>query len=96
MMEQRKSGPGTPMGVDDHKRNMRALGRQVDDPEALAQALEIAAYLDTVIADAARRLLDKSDPSMGYSYTDLARVCNITRQGARKRWPLAEAEQAAA
>jgi hypothetical protein len=77
------------MGVDDWKRSMRALGRQVDDPEALAQAVEIAEYLDTVLLDAARRLLDKGDRSMGYSYTDLGRALGITRQGARKRFPLA-------
>src|SRR5262245_23337154 len=89
MMEKRKSGPGTPMGTEDWKRSMRALARQVDDPEALAQVAEIAEYLDEMVLAAARRLLDKTDRSMGYSYTDLGRALGITRQAARKRYPLA-------
>lgn len=81
MMEQRKAGAGSPMGVKDWKRNMKALARQIDDPEALAQVMEIQEELDRQMTEAVSRLLDE-----GYSYTDLARPTGITRQAMRQRW----------
>ena len=83
MMERKKSGKGSP-GVEDWKRTLRALGPQIDDPEALAQALEIEAELKAVIAGAVARLMDVD----GYTFPDIARGAGLTRQGARWRWPL--------
>lgn len=83
MMEQRKPGPGQPMGVLDWRRTVAALGRQVDDPDALAQAYTVLDAMESALVEAAQRLMAE-----GYSYADLARPFGITRQGARKRWPL--------
>lgn len=82
MMEQRKPGPGQPMGVLDWRRTVAALGRQVDDPDALAQAYTVLDAMESALIEAAQRLMVE-----GYSYADLARPFGISRQGARKRWP---------
>lgn len=82
MMEQRKPGPGQPMGVLDWRRTVASLGRQVDDPDALAQAYTVLDAMESALVEAAQRLMVE-----GYSYADLARPFGISRQGARKRWP---------
>lgn len=79
---ERKKGPGQAPGVDDYIRTLSRLRTQVDDPEALAQALEIRAALDSVILDAVNRLRAE-----GYSDEALAAPLGCTRQNVRKRWP---------
>jgi hypothetical protein len=82
MLEQRKTGAGSPMGVQDFQRTAKALGRLIDDPEALIQArAEILATFEAEVAGAALRLHQE-----GYSYADLARAEGITRQSAHERW----------
>ena len=81
MMEQSKSGAGAPMGVRDFERTARSLGRLVDDPEALAQALDIVAVFEREVAAAALRLHQE-----GFSFTDFARATGTKRQSARERW----------
>lgn len=63
-------------------RDMRAIGRKVDDPAALAMAWELVEQLKEQIGAAAQRLYDE-----GYSYEDLAAECGVRRQTISKRWP---------
>jgi hypothetical protein len=81
MMEQSKTGAGSPMGVKDFERTARNLGHLIDDPEALGQAMEIHEAMAREIAAAALRLKEE-----GYSYTDLGRANGVTRQTAQERW----------
>jgi hypothetical protein len=63
-------------------RDMRAIGRNVDDPAALAAAWELVGELKAQIGAAAQRLYDE-----GYSYGDLAEACGVKRQSIAVRWP---------
>lgn len=83
MMEQSKTGAGSPMGVRDFLRAVRSIEALIDDPEAVAQALQIQAELDRVITDAVYRLRTSDH----FSYTEIAAATGLTRQGARARWP---------
>lgn len=82
MLEVKKTGTGSPMGVQDFERQARNLGRLIDDPEALGQALQVLASYEREIAAAALRLHEED----GYSFTDLARSTGTTRQTAAERW----------
>lgn len=66
------------------KRFMRALVRRAaeGDTEALEGLVDLQAVLQECITEAGRALHDQAD----YSYTDLARVLGISRQGARQRF----------
>lgn len=90
MMEQRKPGPGKPMGVLDWRRTVASLGRQVDDPDALAQAYTVLDAMEAALVEAGQRLRRE-----GYSLAELARPFGMTRQNARKRWPLPTQDGAA-
>lgn len=81
MLEQKKSRPRAPMGVRDVQRLTRSVCARIDDPEALAQALEIVSTLEREVAAAALRLHEE-----GHSFTDLGRACGTTRQTAQERW----------
>lgn len=81
MLEQSKTGAGSPMGVKDFERTARNLGRLIDDPEALGQAMAIHEAMAVEIATAAHRL-----KAEGYSFTDLGRANGTTRQTAQERW----------
>lgn len=81
MMERRKTGSGTPMGTEDYKRIARSIRPLIDDPEAVGQALEILAELESTINLAVADL-----HAEGYSWTEIARALKITRQAARQRW----------
>jgi hypothetical protein len=81
MMEQSKTGAGSPMGVNDFLRTARNLGRLIDDPEALGQAMEVVEAFEREVAVAALRLKEE-----GYSFTDLARANGTKRQTAAERW----------
>ncbi|MGL5911649.1 MAG: hypothetical protein ACRCZP_16735 [Phycicoccus sp.] len=80
-MEQRKAGKGAP-GVQDWRRQMAALAGQADDPEGLAQVLDISAALDVEIAAAVARLRGE-----GHSDAELGRALGVSRQAVTKRWP---------
>ena len=82
MLEIKKTGTGSPMGVQDFERQARNLGRLIDDPEALGQALTVLATYEREIAAAALRLHEVD----GYSWTDLGRANGVTRQTAQERW----------
>jgi hypothetical protein len=66
------------------KRFMRALVRRAGegDTEALEALVGLQAVLQEAITDAGRVLHDEAD----YSYTELANVLGISRQGARQRF----------
>lgn len=81
MMERSKAGAGSPMGTEDFLRQARALGRLVDDPEALGQALVIVEAFEREVAAAALRLHTE-----GYSFTDLGHANGTKRQTAAERW----------
>lgn len=70
------------------KRFMRALVKRAaeGDTEALEGLVGLQAVLQEAITDAGRVLHDDA----GYSYTDLARVLGISRQGARQRFTTPE------
>lgn len=83
MMEQKKGAADPRPGVQDWKRTLRSLLPQIDDPEALAQAvLEIQEELEVVIYEGVQALRAE-----GHSYESIARPFGISRQGARWRWP---------
>ncbi|GLX08578.1 hypothetical protein Misp03_55040 [Microbispora sp. NBRC 16548] len=65
------------------RRVIRAYGRRIatGDVEALADAVALVAELDTAIAHAVTGLR-----SQGYSWADIARPLNVTRQAAQQRW----------
>ena len=73
MLEQSKTGAGSPMGVNDFLRTARNLGRLIDDPEALGQAMAVVEAFEQEIAAAALRL-----KAEGYSYADLGRANGVT------------------
>lgn len=64
------------------ERDMRAIGRKIDDPAALATAWELVETLKAQIGAAAQRLYDE-----GYSYGDLGAECGVKKQTIAKRWP---------
>ena len=67
------------------ERDVRAIGRNVDDPAALAEAFGLIEQLKQHVAAAAQRLYDE-----GYSYGDLAAELGTSRQAIAKRWPQSE------
>lgn len=66
------------------RRFMRALVKRAaeGDTEALEGLVGLQATLQEAITDAGRALHDQA----GYSFTDLAKVLGISRQGARQRF----------
>lgn len=64
------------------ERDMRAIGKKVDDPAAFAAAVDLIDHLKLAVALAAQRLYDE-----GYSYAELAEPLGISRQVVSKRWP---------
>jgi len=66
------------------RRFMRALVRRAaeGDTEALEGLVGLQAVLQECITDAGRALHDEA----GYSFTELANVLGISRQGARQRF----------
>lgn len=69
----------------DHQRwlrDVRALGRRIDDPEGLGQAVEVLAELESAIGEAVTRLRAED----GYSWADVGRGARLTKQGAQQRW----------
>ncbi|WP_327590310.1 hypothetical protein OHA25_27350 [Nonomuraea sp. NBC_00507] len=65
------------------RRAIRAYGRRIasGDVEALADAIALIDELDTAIANAVTGLREQ-----GYSWADIARPLEITRQAAQQRW----------
>jgi hypothetical protein len=65
------------------RRVLRAYSRRVatGDIEAIASMTDLASQLDTAIQQAVTSL-----HHAGYSWADIARPLNITRQAAQQRW----------
>ena len=86
MWELRKRHPGERPGKLDYIRMFRTMGGNIEDAESLGQALEVIAAAEEFIAEAVGVLRAE-----GYSWEEIARGAKLTRQGARKRWLVAEA-----
>lgn len=71
-----------PEDVRRFERDINAIGRKVNDPEAFAQAVHLYGQLEGVLKGAADRLRTVD----GFSWTDIGRALGITRQGAQQRW----------
>lgn len=76
----------TPEMVGMARRIVRAIGRRVGDRdvEALAGLAALQAEVDAVMAETVARL--RSPEGGGYSWTDVGRVLDITRQAAQQRY----------
>lgn len=66
------------------RRFIRSLVRRggEGDTEALEQLRDMQAFLQAAITECGQAMHDEA----GYSYTDLAKVMGISRQGARQRF----------
>lgn len=72
--------------VDRFRRELRALVAKADDPEGFAVAVEIAAELERALCDQAHRLRQPVGHSPGFSWADLGRALNVSRQAAQQRF----------
>ncbi len=88
MMEERGKGPHGGKSVQDWLRMAKALGNQIDDPEAVEQALRVLAEFEAQIRAGINRLQTQD----GYSWTELAAPTGISRQGMRQRWGATKGE----
>jgi predicted XRE-type DNA-binding protein len=82
MMEERGKGPGGAKSVADWMRAARALGNQIDDPEAAAQAIRILDEMKAEIGKGINRLITEDN----HSWTEVAKPCGVSRQAMRQRW----------
>lgn len=81
MMEERGKGPNNGKSVADWMRTVRGIKGQIDDPEAVAQALRIYNEMHDQIQEAILALHEE-----GYSWTELAKPAGVSRQAMRQRW----------
>jgi hypothetical protein len=70
-----------PAAMERFRREFRALARQANDAEGLAQALGLLAEAEDALADQARGLVGE-----GWSAAELARGLGVTRQAFHKRF----------
>ena len=88
MLEINGAGYGGAPGVRRWERKLTALARQIDDPEALGQVLDLVDHLNRQIGTAVRDLYAE-----GHSTADLGAALGISRQAVAKRWPRSERER---
>lgn len=81
MMEAKGKGPNGAKSVADWERTVKGLRKQIDDPEAVAQALQIMEAMRAEIQAGIDGLIKE-----GYSWTELAAPCGVSRQAMRQRW----------
>ena len=72
-----------PETVARYERHAEALGRAIDDPEAVRQALDILALFEAAVDRNVVRLRVSGDASLG----QLAAALGISRQAVSQRWP---------
>lgn len=71
-----------PAEIARHARQIRAMVRAIDDPEALAEIVALRAELDELIRDRVAELRETD----GYSWAELARPLGVTRAAAQQRY----------
>jgi hypothetical protein len=63
-------------------REVNAVGKHIDDPEAFASAVNLIGVWEEMLGHAAIKLYGE-----GYSYTDIGRPLDMSKQSVSKRWP---------
>lgn len=82
MMELTSKGRNGAKSVKDWKRTVRGIRSQIEDPESVAQAIEIMNAMRDEIESAIQHLQEEE----GYSWTELAKPVGVSRQAMRQRW----------
>jgi hypothetical protein len=87
-----RSGKGAAYGVREYRGQLirmgRSLARQVDDPQALKQALDILAEARQEADWAVTAAVLRMHAVDGVSWSEIARATDMAPNNARKRWGL--------